>query len=107
MKNIITIILLISGFSFGNLFAQGKGQGKGNKGGKGNDKTVVVVKEKAKGPPPWAPAHGYRPTDLFHVSFFVSGRSRVWIGTPRPDPASGRSVEPSLAPFTALDFENG
>lgn len=54
-------------------FAQGKGNGNGNGNGKYKHKKTKVVRtvkhngRKGGGPPPWAPAHGYRAKQ--HVYF--------------------------------------
>ncbi len=69
MKKYMSLILLISGLLFlsGDILAQGKGHGKGNgnkEKGKGNAEGFGE-KEKGHGPPPWAPAHGYRRRHIY------------------------------------------
>ena len=119
MKRTITFILFFSGFLFfsGDLFAQGKsqGKGKGNKG-KGNDKMVIVgEKEKGKGPPPWAPAHGYRRRHVYFPDqkVYYDNTKGVYITMTNGKwevsveiPIALKGVDLKLAAKVELDLDN-
>ncbi len=53
MKQVLIVFSLVTLFVFSNMDANGQGKAKGNS----KNKNKV---EKQKGPPAWAPAHGYR-----------------------------------------------
>src|ERR1051325_6343003 len=68
-KKIFNLLLVLSLSVFSTqLFAQGKGNGKGNGNGK-NKGGVVVSEKKQHGPPPWAPANGYRKRHIYFPDY--------------------------------------
>lgn len=74
LKKIIGLFLLISLIFTMDSYAQGRGNGNGKKGHpkaykhhQGNHKGKQHQAYRQQGPPPWAPAHGYRAKQ--HVYF--------------------------------------
>lgn len=107
MKSFIIITLLLGAFALtpNEALAQGKGKDKGQK-----------VEKKGGGPPPWAPAHGYRAKTRYvyfkdhgvyydhERGVYISISSGKWtVSAKLPSTLSG--VDLKLAAKIDLDFD--
>ena len=118
MKKIISIFILV--FSLTAITetpsAQGKGNGKGNGNGKAKKNEVVVAgPEKKHGPPPWAPANGYRKRHLYFPDYkcyydntkgvYIYMNNNVWT-TSVEIPLSLKNVDLKVAVKIELDLDD-